>query len=339
MLTIDASKGEGGGQVVRSALALSLATGRAFVLENIRAGKRTPGLGRQHVVAVQAAAQVSGGEHEGAQSGSLRLRFAPRRVQGGTYRFNVASAGSAVLIAQTVIPALLRAGESSEVVVEGGTHNALSPPYEFFDGSYLGFLRKLGADVKSEIWRYGFMPDAGGAFRTLITPRPLSRHELVTRGRLLARRGAAKFAKISRGIADREVAVLEKRFRWGASAYGVDEVEAGGGGNVVVVTLRYTHVTIVMTQLGDRELPAETFTSALADRIDQFLPSDVPVDAFLADQILVPLALAGGGSFRTVEPTAHTMTQIDVLHAFLPEIEVKTQPDGRGAWIVSLAPR
>jgi len=339
VLTIDASKGEGGGQIVRSALTLSLVTGKPFVLENIRAGKRVPGLGRQHVVAVQAAVEMSAGEAEGAQVGSQVIRFTPRKISGGTHRWNVNPGGSAVLIAQMLVPALCRASEPSEIVVEGGTHFPASPAYEHFADSYLPLLKKLGADVRTELWRHGFPGEAGGALRFWVSPRPFARADFLQRGRVVARRALAKVAKISRGIAEREVAVLERRLRWGKPAFAVEEVDALGAGNTIVVTMRQTEVNLVMTQLGNRDEPAEVFANALADRMELFLATDAPIDPYLADQILVPMALAGGGRFRTVEPTAHTRTQIDVLAAFLPELEVRAELDAGGAWLVSLSAR
>lgn len=339
MLTIDASKGEGGGQIVRSALTLSLVTGKPFVLEKIRAGKRVPGLGRQHVVAVQAAVEMSGGEAEGAQVGSQVLRFTPRKVSGGTHRWNVNPGGSAVLIAQMLVPALCRASEPSEIVVEGGTHFPASPAYDHFVDSYLPLMKKLGADVRAELWRHGFPGEAGGALRVWVSPRPFARADFLQRGRIVARRALARVAKMSRAIAEREVAVLERRLRWGKPAFAVEEVDALGPGNILVVTMRHTEVSLVMTELGNRDEPAEVFANALADRMELFLATDAPVDPYLADQILVPMAMAGGGRFRTVEPTAHTRTQIDVLQAFLPELEVRAEPDAGGAWLVSLSAR
>lgn len=336
MLTIDASQGEGGGQIVRTALALSLATGTPFVLDKIRAGKKTPGLLRQHVVAVQAAVAVSAGESEGAQPGSLRLTFRPRRRGGGTHKFDATASGSAVLVAQTLVPALLGASEPAEIVVHGGTHIPASPCYEFFEGSYLGLLRKMGADVRCELWRHGFAPDGGGALRVWVSPRPLRRLDVATRGRVLARRAVAKVARLSSGIAEREIAVLTNRLGWGKVGLTVEEVEAVGSGNIVVATLKFAEVTLVMAELGNREVAAEYTARNLADRMDRFLPTDVPVDEHLADQLILPMALAGGGSFRTVEPSAHTRTQIGVLAAFLPELPVAVEPDGRGAWLVKI---
>src|SRR5262249_36149877 len=170
-------------------------------------------------------------------------------------------------------------------------------------------------------------------------PWPSPRAASLHRGRAVARRALAKVAKMSRAIAEREVAVLERRLRWGKPAFAVDEVDALGLGNVIVVTMRHTEVTLVMTELGNRDEPAEVFANGLADRMELFLATDAPIDPYLADQILVPMALAGGGRFRTVEPTAHTRTQIYVLAAFLPELEVRAEPDAGGAWLVSLSPR
>jgi RNA 3'-terminal phosphate cyclase (ATP) len=336
VLTIDASKGEGGGQVVRSALALSLATGIPFALERIRAGRRNAGLGPQHVVAVQAACAASEGTSDGATEGSPRFTFKPRRLAGGQLTFDVGGKGSAVLVTQTLLPALLRAPGPSEIVVHGGTHMPAAPAFDHFAEAYLGVLRKLGADVKTELWRHGFPPEGAGAMRTWVSPRPLGRLELLERGRVLARRATAKVAKMSRGIAEREITVLENRLRWGKSAYVVDEVEALSKGNVVVVTLRHTDVTVVDYELGNREDPAEVYANALADRLDVFLATDIPVDSHLADQIVLPLALAGGGRFRTVEATPHLLTQLDVVRSFLPDLRLSAEPDGSGATLVTI---
>jgi RNA 3'-terminal phosphate cyclase (ATP) len=337
VLTIDASRGEGSGQIVRTALALSLATRTPFVLERIRAGRMSSGLGPQHVAALEAAAVVGDATVEGAEAGSQRIGFSPRRLVPGTYRFKVGPAGSAVLVTQMLVPALLQAREPSELVVEGGTHYPLSPSYEYYAESYLGVLKRLGADVRTELWKHGFSPEGGGALRTWITPRPLRPLHLLERGRLLARRGVAKLANLPRGIAEREVGVIERRLRWGKTALAVEEVDADCKGNVVAVILRHGEVTIVDDQLGNTEDRAEVFANALCDRLEVFLATGVPVDERLADQIVLPLALAGGGSFRTLEPSAHLMTQLDVLRQFLPDLKVTVEPDGRGHTTVNIA--
>jgi RNA 3'-terminal phosphate cyclase (ATP) len=161
MLTIDGSQSEGGGQVLRSSLALSLVTGRPFAIENIRAGRKKPGLLRQHLTAVLAAAEVSAAEVEGAALASRRLLFRPGRVRAGDYAFRVGTAGSATLVLQTVLPALLLAEGESTLTLEGGTHNPMAPPVDFLENAYLPLVNRLGPRVKVQLVRPGFYP-AGG---------------------------------------------------------------------------------------------------------------------------------------------------------------------------------
>jgi RNA 3'-terminal phosphate cyclase (ATP) len=194
----------------------------------------------------------------------------------------------------------------------------------------------MGAEVRCELWRHGFAPDGGGALRVWVSPRPLARYDILGRGRLLARRAVAKVAGVPRGIAEREIAVLTNRLGWGKVGLAADEVEALGPGNVIVVTLKFSDVTLVASELGNREIAAEIIARSLADRLDLFLPTDIPVDEHLADQIILPMALAGGGSFRTVELSAHARTQLGVLAAFLPELRIDVGPDGKGAWLVRI---
>ena len=155
-IRLDGSFGEGGGQILRTSLALSALTGRPLRLEKIRAGREKPGLKRQHLTAVKAAAAVCGARVEGAELGSMALAFDPGAIRGGSFRFDVGSAGSAILVAQTVLPVLLRAPEASEVEITGGTHVSFAPNWEFFAESYLPQLREMGARVEAEREAIGF---------------------------------------------------------------------------------------------------------------------------------------------------------------------------------------
>ena len=199
MLTIDGSLGEGGGQILRSSLALSLVTGKPFVIENIRANRKKPGLMRQHLSAVRAAAEVSQARVEGAELGSTRLTFCPGTVRAGDYAFDVGSAGSATLVLQTVLPALLLAEGESNLTLRGGTHNPMAPPFDFLAKSYLPLVNRLGPTVEARLVRPGFYPVGRGEFSVRIQPaRQLGRLELTDRGeirahrvRVLARQSAA----------------------------------------------------------------------------------------------------------------------------------------------------
>src|SRR2546428_9297761 len=176
MITIDGSFGEGGGQILRTALSLSLATGTPFRIENIRAGRKKAGLLRQHLTAVLAAAEIGAAEIEGATLGSTMLTFTPKSVRAGEYRFAVGTAGSGTLVFQTILPALLRASAATRVTIEGGTHNSAAPPFDFLDRTFLPLIRKMGATVSLKLERYGFYP-AGRPLRC--RDRALARSEAI----------------------------------------------------------------------------------------------------------------------------------------------------------------
>jgi RNA 3'-terminal phosphate cyclase (ATP) len=214
--------------------------------------------------------------------------------------------------------------------------NPQAPVWDFFDGAYLGVWRRLGAKVRAEVWRHGFPPEAGGALRVFVKPGTLAPAAIVERGKVLARRALVRLSKVPARIGERALAVLEGRLRWGKPAFGLDEVEAESIGNLVVVTIKHEHVTHVDAQLHDPEQPAEVTAHALANRVDLYLAGTAPVSQHLADQILVPMAVAGGGSFRTFELTRHAHTTIDVVQAFLPELKIEARDLGDRTCMVSL---
>jgi RNA 3'-terminal phosphate cyclase (ATP) len=235
IITIDGSQGEGGGQVLRSSLALSLVTGRPLVMEKIRAGRKKPGLLRQHLTAVLAAAEVGGAEVEGAALGSRRLVFRPGRVRAGNYAFRVGTAGSATLVLQTVLPALLLANGESNLTLEGGTHNPFAPPVDFLEKAYLPLVNWLGPRVEVQLVRPGFYPAGGGQFTVRVQPaQQLGRLELIHRGQIVARRVRALVANLPRHIAERECRTIVQETGWDESSFSVDEVRGSRGpGNVV----------------------------------------------------------------------------------------------------------
>jgi RNA 3'-terminal phosphate cyclase (ATP) len=162
MITIDGSEGEGGGQILRTALSLSVATGKPFTIRSIRVRRTKPGLMRQHLTAVKAAAEISGARVEGAEVGATSLVFSPGPVKAGDYVFRIGSAGSTTLVLQTVLPPLAIAGAPSRIVIEGGTHNMGAPPFEFLDRAFLPLIRRMGFDVTARLTRHGFYPAGGG---------------------------------------------------------------------------------------------------------------------------------------------------------------------------------
>jgi RNA 3'-phosphate cyclase len=188
MLTLDGSAGEGGGQILRSALALSLLTGTPFRIEKIRARRAKPGLLRQHLTAVQAAARIGSAQVEGAELGSRALTVRPGTVAPGEYHFAIGSAGSACLVVQTVLPPLLLASGPSVLIVEGGTHNPAAPSWDFLARVFFPLLERMGARIRTKLERHGFYPAGGGRLRVEIDPvSTLAPLELLKRGEIAER--------------------------------------------------------------------------------------------------------------------------------------------------------
>ena len=340
MIEIDGAMGEGGGQVVRSTLALSLVTGRDVRIRGIRAGRDRPGLRRQHLTAVRAAAEVSGAEVEGAEPGSAAIDFRPGRVRAGRYRFDVGTAGSAVLVLQTVLPPLLAAGTPSEVTVSGGTHAAHAPPYDFLAASFLPALARTGHAFEPELVRHGFYPAGGGRIRLGVRPvGDPERLDLRKRGAELGRWVRAVVSALPRHIAEREASVVHAMLRLRPDAMEVVEVpeeEAVGPGNAVMAFLAFEQVNGVFTGFGRRGVPAEEVAREAAREALAWLEAGPPVGPRLADQLLAPLAAGPGGVYETVEPTSHTHTQAELVRR-LTGRAVEIDRVGRERWRIEVA--
>lgn len=318
MLSIDGSEGEGGGQILRSSLALSMVTGTPVRIHDIRARRARPGLMRQHLTAVQAAARVSGAQVEGDEVGSREIAFEPGEIRPGEYRFDIGTAGSTTLIFQTVLPALLQASGPSTLVLEGGTHNPQAPPFDFLDRAFLPLLRRMGARVQAELERPGFYPAGGGRLRMTITPSgPLDGLELLDRGEILDRRAVAILSSLPRHIAERELRHVERETGWERSAFEIREVRSPGPGNILLLEIEAEAVTEVFAGFGEKGVRAEEVAERALREMRRYLDAGVPVGEHLADQLLLPLALAGSGAFMTVPLSLHAMTQIELIPRFL----------------------
>jgi RNA 3'-terminal phosphate cyclase (ATP) len=329
MITIDGSKGEGGGQVLRTALALSLATGSPFRIEKIRAKRTKPGLMRQHLTAVQAAAAVGHARVDGATTGSVTLTFEPQALEPGDYTFSVGTAGSATLVLQTVLPPLLLASAGSRITLEGGTHNPWAPPFDFLQRAFLPVVNRLGPRVDVTLDRAGFYPAGGGRFTATIVPtRAIGRLDLCERGEIATRRVHGVVANLPRQIAEREVRAALEALNWSEEAGEVTVVNGAGPGNVLIIEIGAEHATEVCTGFGEVGVRAEAVASRASDDARRYLAAGVPVGGHLADQLLPIMALGGGGVFRTVAPSQHTRTNADVVQAFL-DVECNMRPDGR----------
>jgi|SRR6185369_10227286 len=336
-LHIDGSRGEGGGQVLRTSLALSMITGTPVRIDNIRARRAKPGLMRQHLTALQAAARISNAEVEGDAVGSKEIVFKPSAVTPGDHHFAIGTAGSTTLILQTVLPALILASGPSRLILEGGTHNPMAPPFEFLDRAFLPLLRRMGPSVDVTLERAGFYPAGGGRLSVTVTPAAkLQGFDLLERGEIRNRRGTVLLANLAGHIADREVQTLGRLTSWDPASFEIRRVDSAGPGNAVLLELESEAVTEVFTAIGEIGVSAEAVAERVMKEMRTYLAANVPVGEHLADQLLLPLALAGSGSYRTLPLSLHAKTQIELIPEFLDvRFEVVEEEGGRG-WRVGV---
>jgi len=332
MIIIDGSSGEGGGQILRTSLALALVTGQPFRMMRIRANRSNPGLQRQHLTAVLAAAEVGQAEVQGAALKSQDLVFVPHGARAGQYRFSIGTAGSATLVLQTILPALALAQGPSQVDLEGGTHNIYAPPFDFLQKAFLPLLGRMGPQVEATLHCHGFYPAGGGRMNVSIEPRPrLEPIELIDRGRPLRRTVRSVLSRLPRHIAERELATALKILGWPLDYGLVDEVSSPGPGNAVMIEIECPQVCEVFTGFGQLGVSAEKVASGAAREAMRYLEAGVPVGEHLADQLLLPMALAGGGAFRTLAPSRHATTNIATVGHFLGAT-IATAEVARGVW-------
>ncbi len=333
MLTIDGSHGDGGGQILRTSLALAAITGTPVRIEKIRARRPKPGLQRQHLVAVQAAARTCNGQLVGAELNSREITFTPQAPCAGAYVFDIGSAGSTTLVLQTVLPILLCADGPSTVGIRGGTHNGMAPPVEFLCDSFLPLLHRCGISATIELERHGFYPAGGGAIHATIQPwqahAPL---ELLERGRSLGRHADILLANLPAHVASREAQAIKHGLRWSHQEVDEHEVDADGPGNAAIVRLRHTNLTTVITGFGELKKSAEQVAQEVIQQVRRHTASEAPVCEHLADQLLLPLAIGAGGRFRTGSPSEHTVTNAGIIGQFLGEV-VTITTDAAGTTI------
>jgi RNA 3'-terminal phosphate cyclase (ATP) len=315
LLNIDGSQGEGGGQIIRSSLALSMCLGKPFQITHIRANRDRPGLQSQHLTAVTSARTIVDADVEGAEIGSQQLFFIPKQVTPGDYHFSIGTAGSTTLVLQTLLPALMMADKPSNLVLEG----------------------RMGPGITARLDRTGFAPGGGGILHITIQPverlKPLM---LTERGKILQQSAEVLLAHLAEHIAYRELKVIA-----GSLGYSPDQLHfqlvesAYGPGNVVLIYVRSESVTEVFSAFGERGLPAEQVAAKAVNDAKHYLQSNAVVGKNLADQLLIPLALAGQGAFLTQKPSLHTITNMTVIKQFM-NVEFITRQINPDAWLISL---
>jgi len=323
MIELDGSEGEGGGQILRSSLALSVLTGRPFKLVNIRANRAKPGLQPQHLMCVKAAGAICGAIYKGAAVGSSVLYFEPGEVRGGEYAFTIGTAGATSLVLHTVyLPLALRGSSTSTVAVTGGTHNPHAPCFHFNATTWGAYLRRVGIAIDQEMIRPGFYPRGGGEIRAVI--HPCSQVEgltLTTRPALTTAGGFSAVAGLPESVAERQAKRLASRLKQaGVESHLPLEAWAGSAspGSVAAVVFRQLPVPTLFFSLGERGKPAETVADDAADDAIRFRDGNAPVDPHSADQLLLPLVFSPYPSeYRTSEITRHLTTNIATVRRFV----------------------
>lgn len=330
--------GEGGGQVLRSTLSLSVATGKPIRIGNIRAGRAKPGLMRQHLTSARAAAAICGARIDGDAIGSQTLVFKPGTLRAGSYEFAVGSAGSCLLVLQTILPPLLLADGPSELVLEGGTHNPAAPPFELIERAWLPRLEQMGATIAARIERRGFMPAGGGRVVLEVTPGQARPFESLARGDILRRTAEAVYANLAADIAQRELTLVGERLDLSDEDKKMRQVKADGAGNAVVITIENATGAEVVASFGAPGVPAERVAEIAARQARDFCASRAAIGKHLADQLLVPMALRGGGRFTTLKPSRHTVTNAEVIRLFRPgSVVLEADTDDANLYTISVA--
>jgi RNA 3'-terminal phosphate cyclase (ATP) len=318
---IDGAEGEGGGQILRTSLALACITGKSLRIENIRAARRNPGLARQHLCCVQAAAEICHARLEGATLRSQQLEFHPGSVRGGSFSFDIGSAGSASLVLQTVLPALFLAQEPSTITVSGGTHNPMAPPFDFLQESFLPAIASAGFRADCRLVRHGFFPAGGGRMVLRVTPRTNDPHltiDLSQSPREYEILGRIYLARLPAHIAKRQQRLLRHSTLDVEDIEHIEAADSNGPGNCVMIRLCAGGRTTVLTAFGMRGRPSEQVVEELVNMARAFLNSGAAVDRFLADQLLIYMAICGAGCCTTSELSGHIVTNIETIKKLLP---------------------
>lgn len=340
-LIIDGSMGEGGGQVLRSSLTLAMLLQQPFEIHSIRAGREKPGLLRQHLTCVRAAATICNAKVTGDVLGSDRISFEPGAVVPGDYHFVVGSAGSTTLVCQTLLLPLAMAGAQSRVRFEGGTHNGLSPSLDFLRTSFLPILAQMGLCTEIQARSYGFYPAGGGDWSiqiepvTTLQPLHLKSPEFKTDEIAQAIQLDVLCSKLPEHVSQREINAFTTAMNLGPLLANVQQVHSQGPGNMLIASVKHSQLTSQFELTGQRGLSAEQLASTLAALVKQWLTAKVAVEEYLADQLLLPLAVAGAGQFSTLEPSLHCTTNIEVIRLF-GLAKFNLEQTSQQSWIIRL---
>ncbi|MFQ5988694.1 MAG: RNA 3'-terminal phosphate cyclase [Candidatus Methylomirabilales bacterium] len=321
MLTIDGSYGEGGGQILRTALALGAVLERPVLIEKIRAGRRNPGLQAQHLAGVRALAEIAAADVEGATVGSVSLRFAPSRIAAGEYRWDVGTAGAISLVLQTILIPLALAPASSRISISGGTHVPWSPPFPYIEQVLLPVLGGMGLRASLTLKRWGFYPKGGGVVEGQVQPSSLHPLTLTGRGGPVEIVGLSAVAGVPVSVAERQRDRALSRLRPLDIPCRIEicQVEARNPGTILFLLVQCEGGRAGFSSLGERGKPAERVADEACDQVFTYLQGFGVADQHLADQLLLAMAIApGSSSLATTTVTEHLLTNRWIIEQFLP---------------------
>lgn len=336
MIIIDGSQGEGGGQIFRTSLTLAMCLGQSVRIENIRGKRKRPGLLRQHLTCLRAAKEICSASVTGDEIGSPVVTFKPQEVKSGQYRFAIGSAGSTSLVFQAVLMPLLLAKGETELCLEGGTHNGMAPSFDFIQHCFIPVLNKMGFRVEASLEQYGFYPAGGGLWRVRIYPakhiQPLVLDKV---GKVLNKQAFATSARIPSHVTERELQQITKQCDLPEDHLHQQLVSSQGPGNIVSLRVTTSEITEVFESIGERDVSAERVANRAIKEMNRYLKAAVPVSEYLADQLILPMALCGGGQFRTLKPSQHLLTNIDLVRA-MTGVKITVAENGKDDWTVAV---
>ena len=316
---IDGSQGEGGGQVLRSSLSLSMCLGTPIEVSNIRAGRKKPGLLRQHLTCVRAAQEVCGAQVQGDGLRSQRIEFIPGKIKSGRFRFSIGTAGSTTLVFQTIFPALLMADDISEVTLHGGTHNGSAPSYDFLKHSFLEVLIRQGVEFESELIHAGFYPNGGGEWHCRVQPLKRMRALNLSKRQALVSRLARTFSSgVPNHVSERELKQVTKKLLWSSDELMSVNAKSVSAGNIISLRLNYESHSELFEEVAQLGVKAERIAGKAINCLKQFEQTTAAVGEHLADQLMIPLALFSGGRYKTHALSLHSKTNIEVINRFIP---------------------
>lgn len=340
VVEVDGARGEGGGQILRTSLALSMITGRPLRMQRIRANRAKGGLRRQHLACVNAAAELCAAEIRGAHVDSSAIEMIPKRSFDdwpSELVVDIGTVGSTSLVLQTILVPMIVARRTFRVTVLGGTHNPMAPPFDFLDRVFVPQLHAMGARVTLTLDRHGFATGKGptshhdatskhlGQVTAVVEPGELRPIEIVDGGPVTSRHAVAILARLPTHVAERELAVVQEQLGWSPAECETREVAASGTGNVLHLEVERAGCRELVTEFGQQGVRAELVAERAVHQMRDYLAHGAPVGEHLADQLLLPMAVARGGRFRAGALSLHATTNIETIQQFV-DVPITVEP-------------